>query len=429
MKSLTQNIQSEIKRQDFLDALKKLPIILTDNGRWTIIPQSDWVSIEEQIVRLNEIISFLSKNAKVLDSITRTKRDQINTYLVSHIIATTIQFINGQQSQQWLVSRSSHIDTLYELVLTYLIIEKKSSSILNEKASFDEIKTNYQEHITKLEYILKNKDIIDKFVWAKDTITIIEELKKQAESRKEEIDKVWNVLDLYEKTYTDTTNNIAIAETTLATLTADNASLKVKWDEVLSEFSEILKNATSGVASVELNKMAENIKLRQRIVFMIIATVLWGLLVLWAYWAFSIEKTILENKEIIKHTWLSGINIENMNSTALVILRRFLLVPFLMLDYFFYRQYEFYKKLKEEYRFKATVSWTLQNYVSILRTNEERQWMKEYVMELTRDILKSPIPNNEDSLDKKWKELLGKVFDNWISAAEKWVSNIFWSNN
>jgi hypothetical protein len=37
--------------------------------------------------------------------------------------------------------------------------------------------------------------------------------------------------------------------------------------------------------------------------------------------------------------------------------------------------------------------------------------MKEYIMELTRDILKSPIPNNEDSLDKKGKELLNKVFD------------------
>jgi hypothetical protein len=45
-----------------------------------------------------------------------------------------------------------------------------------------------------------------------------------------------------------------------------------------------------------------------------------------------------------------------MDSIALIVLRRFLLIPFLMLDYFFYRQYEFYKKLKEEYKFKATVS-------------------------------------------------------------------------
>ncbi len=413
MKQKTESMVNELNREDYKKALIDLPSSVLEQWRSNAIPETDWVTLEEQIVRLNEIQKFIVDNTKIIDWLTFNQRNTIYSLLVQNIIPITIQIVNRQQAQSSLSSWSSYIETIYDLLFNWILSKNYWADVKNNITELQDTKAEYISAITQLQQIIKNKDVIDKFVSARDIIAVIEELKNQAQSKKSEIDVIWETVKLYESTYNQTSELFSKLEDKANTIVISiEDSQKTIWKQ-LQEVSELLKSATSSVASIEFQNRADKIWLFVWYIAILLTTIIWILTIVWAFWALPI-------------LWTNWIHFEantngvaQISNTALMILRIGLILPFIALDILFFRQLEFYKKLKEQYIFKAKVSWTLQNYVTILKTNEEWQWMKEYIMDLTKDILKSPLPDESSNLSKQWKEIVNKVFDKTIDFIDK----------
>lgn len=380
MKQATQNIQNVVTK-DFIQTVKQIQTNATKYN----FPNSvgDW-NVAELQEKLLTVVDFLSKqkNLIIVDQYTQAKRNWIMNNLTQ--ISNHIPQVSTWSNH--LPSILTWTEAIYDFIYPDLIVSKDLGNYSQEMAELKQLKKEYISTTKDLLKLLENKDTANEFAkiipdiqtklqTSEASYQRIRELEQTIEQKRdniiwfsEEIDDHKTTLQEVEKWYNDL--SVRNQEET-EMLINSNKELHIK-------VADLLSSTIGWKSSEKLKERASKINYNKWIWWIFSTTLIAVIFWCAVFWTF--KPFIL---------WIESI--EWMSSLQLIILRFSIFIPFLLLDIFFYSQFSFEKKLKEEYEFRAIISWTLETYIQLLKDNWDRQEHKDFIIATANRIFTSPI--------------------------------------
>ncbi len=390
MKNTTNNIKVSIQN-DILNSVVNLrENHLNTFWMWLILPWSD-TSIEDFKVIFKEIKDFLlnNKNENIIDFLPNIKRRNIEAHLnnaISH--ATTINNWGNAIEQLY-----SSIDSLYDYLYFDITYRRNKDNLNIELAGLRKEKSEYKSLSKTIINIVENRDTIDKFIGIKAVVEEIGNIKNTAS-------ELFKPIEEYNVNIESQKNTIADVISKYIESESDYNILHDKSESLLKKITTLLEHAVSWKWSTVMKEKSDWINLNFRINWLFLCTVVSVFLLLRWFW-------------LLKRLWLGWWNLEGITSTWLTIARLWFLTPFIAMDIFLYRQYVYYRDLKEKYSFKSIISWTMDSYITLLNEHYENEDQKKYIIDVTRDIFKSPIDEWNNTI---WWVKIEKILESILKT-------------
>jgi len=390
--------------KEFLQSVKEIQ----KNAIKYNFPDAVWdATVAELQEKLMTIYSFLSKqsNLVIVDQYTQNKRNGVLNNLTQ--ILTHLPGVANWENN--LANIFTWTETIYDFIYADLIVSKEVSNYSIETAELKQARKDYIATTKDLQKLLENKNIASEFAQLIPEIQTkldtteasyqrIRELEQTIEQKKDIIGWfAWEV-ENYKKSIEETQN-------WYKRLSDDNqentTKLVEKNTELQQKVTDYLSNVIWWKSSERLVERANQIHYQKRIRRITWTTIIAIFLLCIVFGAF---KPFIE--------WIS--NLEWISWRELILLRFSIFIPFLLLDIFFYSQFSFEKKLKEEYNFRAIISWTLETYIDLLQDNEKREDNKEFIINTANKIFESPISQNDGIKVSDLKDISKQVIQKTI---------------
>ncbi len=411
MKITTQKIIQVLEDSSFQSNINSL----IDNFAKASQPMVyDDIDISEMITSFEEQSRFIlsKKWSKILDYLSKTKRNSLQssfensrTYL-AYIIAWQYNYIQSLIDQ---------IDTINDILSPYLIIPEQKT-IIAELEELKKLKSEYKTILHEVEELLQNKDITKEFSDEISKIrmnleelssreTHIREMEQTVEQKKANIEEFSDEVESYKTTINSWTTKLNQLVTDhnqkLADITTEETSIKDRAKSLLNLVSEW---ATWKYFIEKRDSLSKWII--TWIVLLILIPVLWIVIIFWWFHFITEVKWTLE--------WWN-----------LVLLRLSIFLPFIILSWIAYNQYQFYKTLKEKYAFRSILSLSLNSFSDVISKHAD-PGTKQFIENSVNQIFESP-------LEVKWwiskklseqviEKSLEKVLNLWEKVVDKTIS-------
>lgn len=406
-KNSTQEILTLVNDNTFLEKIKNLESYFSTYNRWNIIWDSSIWEIKE---KLNSSIVFLKKykNLTIVDNYSQNKRNTILSCLQN--TNSSLQNIsNGSNQTGQLLTQT---EQMFDILYIDIILDKDIGKYNQDLWELRKLKKEYNNLSVEIIWLLKNKDTVEwfskqipevqtKLQNAEQSFLRIKDIETNIMQKESEIKAFWESVTEYKTNYNEILKNY---EDLAVKNDEKTDEIILKNESIQKKVLKFLEQTIWWKSSEELNKRADQIKWKWRLRWLIITTVTFLLVWLRIFWGFG-------NK------WLE---ISWLNEWQILTIRISILLPLILFDIFIYSEYNSAKKLQEEYRFKAIISWTLETFVQLLKEHDNRQLHKDFIIETANRIFSNPINDNKSN-NKIIQKFGEKILSIWEKVVDKTI--------
>lgn len=411
MKSTTQNIASTVLDESYAKNVEWLAEFMFTRKLPTTYGESE---IHEVITKSERISQFLSKDSwiDVIDSLSKQKRNELYQR-ISGARVNLANFINQEQNSSYIQEYVNNIELAFDILFPYLeIVERKMYQ--SEVGAVQRLKSQYKSLLPELNLLLNQKSTAKTFIddvskirasldELSGKLSHIKEMEAEIEGKKNQIKTFWLEIETYQ-------NSLKNGETALDGLKKDYES---RLSSLTEESISIKQRANDLINLVNDWALGHNFKTKAN-------EIGWMWLLYW-----GVGGSIFVWVVFVFLTF-EYITFDEVGDWALVMLRLSLFSPFWLLAWIFYREYSYYKRLKEEYDFKSVLSLSLKSFSDAITTHPDPD-TKWFIQSTIDKIFEHPLKDfqKEAPLDEKIaKSVLENTMQLWKKITDKMIEKI-----
>lgn len=411
MKPSTQNILTAIQEDFLQENVKSLLKTLADKSMPSQYGETD---ASEAVGKFERISKFIrnKKGQEIIDGLSSQKRNEIQSNISS--IRTHIGNFVSQVNHGHIQHFINSLEIVYDILYPYFEIPEKAQ-YHEEISEVQKLKAEYRRLLVDLEKLLSHKDTakdfsekIKKIQVDLDNLSTRESHIRDMES---EIDTKRSGIVAFSNEIDDYKNNIENGEKTISALNTDYQS---KITALENEDKDIRTRAKALLTLVNEWALGQYFKKKSDEID--------------GWWLLKAGVSL----SIIGWVWAVLLSFHYLTITgapewALVILRFTIFAPFGILAWIFYKEYSFYKRLKEEYDFKSILSLSLRSFSDIIVDHKDNG-TKEFIQSSISEIFKAPFVNEQMATEKMNEKIIDRVIEStaqlWEKASQKIIDKI-----